>query len=388
MATLNLTEITRPGKEDRAKLLVNKVFQKSKQENNFMTTKGLFYADKLYIDGIERKYSTALVKNIVSLKGTRSVLELEGKFAGKRTKTKVKLNELEKTKEFGGQSTGVDGKKKVNLGIVFEKEFVERLEECVSNKKCGGKYSKQASKLLQTVSKAKGSAVKKIVHAGGGNQKRPIVLSGKVPLIEPKQAVKHGEKLTDITLVHANGSETYLSLKYGPSVTFINAGVAKDHFIQDEMKEGLVKSESGKAILDAFGIDNSKFCKVFNDYGKTGGKKPVDPHKETISFNSTLLKPLLQTAIGANYWMIHALENGKVFMWEVSKQRNTQYAKISGDATIFYGGIQGRGKRIDVQFSNQYFDFQMNIRNKQSGLYPSHIMLDYTSKPATGKEEL
>ena len=41
-----------------------------------------------------------------------------------------------------------------------------------------------------------------------------------------------------------------------------------------------------------------------------------------------------------------------------------------------------------IEFSNNFYDFQMNIRNKQRGLYPSHIMLDYTSKPATGKKKL
>ena len=35
--------------------------------------------------------------------------------------------------------------------------------------------------------------------------------------------------------------------------------------------------------------------------------------------------------------------------------------------------------------SNTYFDFSLNIRNKQSGVYPSHIMLDYTTKDAIGK---
>ena len=61
---------------------------------------------------------------------------------------------------------------------------------------------------------------------------------------------------------------------------------------------------------------------------------------------------------------------------------------MTGEGTIYYGGKQGRGKRIDLEFSNNFYDFQMNIRNKQRGLYPSHIMLDYTSKPATGKKKL
>ena len=86
--------------------------------------------------------------------------------------------------------------------------------------------------------------------------------------------------------------------------------------------------------------------------------------------------------------MVHLEKNGSLYFWHVTKARNSQYSQVTGDATLFYGGKQGRGKRIDLEFSNQYFHFQMNIRNKQSGLYPSHIMLDYDSKPATGKVRL
>ncbi len=32
--------------------------------------------------------------------------------------------------------------------------------------------------------------------------------------------------------------------------------------------------------------------------------------------------------------------------------------------------------------------FKLNIRNKQGGLYPSHLMLDYTSKVGTGKQQI
>ena len=69
-------------------------------------------------------------------------------------------------------------------------------------------------------------------------------------------------------------------------------------------------------------------------------------------------------------------------------KRNKAFSKVSGDITIYYGGKSGNGKRIDIEFSNSFFDFTMNIRNKQRGLYPSHIMLDYKSKDAIGKTKI
>ena len=55
---------------------------------------------------------------------------------------------------------------------------------------------------------------------------------------------------------------------------------------------------------------------------------------------------------------------------------------------LYYGGMDGKGKRIDMTFKNSCFEFKLNIRNKQGSLYPSHLMLDYKSLQGTGKEEL
>jgi len=383
MAYLSISEITRKGKEYRSELLVNKVYEKKGQMNNFMTKNGLFHAESIIINNTPEKYTAKLFNKILALNGTRLPLFLEGKYVGKTSKTKVKITEVEKSEEFGGQPSGG---KKVNLGNVFEKDFHDRLVECITGRCCKGKLAKEAKKVIELTSKAAGSPVTHVKHEGGKNTSRPIVLQGNNPIIEPATPEKHGEKLTDITLTHKNGKKSFLSLKYGDTLTFINSGVAKEHFTENDMKDGKVSIKSGKQILKAFGVNNAKFCKVFNDYGKSG--KQIDPHEFKVKLDKTTLKKLLETAIGANYWMVHLEKNGSLYFWHVTKARNSQYSQVTGDATLFYGGKQGRGKRIDLEFSNQYFHFQMNIRNKQSGLYPSHIMLDYDSKPATGKVRL
>ena len=62
-------------------------------------------------------------------------------------------------------------------------------------------------------------------------------------------------------------------------------------------------------------------------------------------------------------------------------------ATITEPITLMYGGKDGKGKRIDMAFSNQYFDFKLNIRNKQGGLCKSHLMVDYKSKSAQANNE-
>ena len=98
---------------------------------------------------------------------------------------------------------------------------------------------------------------------GGANTSRPIKVSSGAPYIAPNRAMSHGELLTDITVTHANKEESYLSLKSTKTITFINAGVSKDYFTQQDMeKNGMVTLKPGIALLDAFGLDNALFCGI------------------------------------------------------------------------------------------------------------------------------
>tara|TARA_Y100000593_G_C4256060_1_gene309710 strand:+ start:42 stop:1205 length:1164 start_codon:yes stop_codon:yes gene_type:complete len=387
MANLSIPEITKSGKEYRTSLLVEKTFQRNGNMNNFMTDLGLFHASSISINRKEyKKFTSSLEGEILNLAGSRgSSLELRGKLAGKKQIVSIPINKIEKGTEFGGQPAG--GKKE-NKGITFEKELYQRFRECIQGKCCKGKYDRQAKHILEATSAAMGSPVKDVKPIGGLNQSRPLVLSGGVPIIDPSSPEDHGKLLTDIDLIHKNGKKSHLSLKFSSTLTFVNSGVAKNFFPEAEIKSGSITNELGKKVLESLGIENELFCKVFNDYGKGG--KMVDPHEVDVSkkVNKQNLKKLLQTAVGANYWMVHGMEGNKVYFWEMPKIKNDAFATISGQITLYYGGTGGTGKRIDITFSNPYFEFKLNIRNKQSGLYPSHLMMDYKSLSATGKQLL
>ena len=114
----------------------------------------------------------------------------------------------------------------------------------------------------------------------------------------------------------------------------------------------------------------------------------VSPHKVDVSkkVNKRMLKQFVQTAIGANYWMVHGMPGGQVYFWKMSSgTKNSDMATIGGKIELLYGGSNGMGKRIDMTFKNSFFEYKLNIRNKQGGLYPSHLMMDYKSLGATGK---
>lgn len=388
MANLNYNEITRDGKEYRAELIVDKTFKLNDKSNNFVTDDGLLVAEylKLNNETVKNIRDSEKAHEVVSrilgmkvLKPNQRKVFVVGKLQGQNTRKEYPLNKLQKSEEFGGQPAGGT---RVNKGIQFEHDFVDVSNKILSGQKYDGKYARQITKIMERTAKEVGSPVVKVEPVGGMNQPRPLAESSGQMYIEPAQHYKHGEKLTDINYIHANGKKSYLSLKYSSTLTFMNAGVVQA-LPAKEIKEGTIKNPLGKQILETFSIDNDIFCDVFNKYGK-GTKFPTVKTR----INATKLKKFLQTCIGSNYWMVHGMDGGKIYFWEMSRERNPMFASVSGNVEIQYGGKQGRGKRIDIVFSNRYFDFKVNIRNKQGGLYPSHIMCDYTSKPATGKELL
>ena len=92
-----------------------------------------------------------------------------------------------------------------------------------------------------------------------------------------------------------------------------------------------------------------------------------------------MIKTMLQYAIGYNYWMVHG-GVGKVQMYQVDKAFMKKASNITGGITVNYGGSSGTGKRIDIHMESSLYKFMWNIRNKQGGTYPTHIMCDYKKK--------
>ena len=67
-------------------------------------------------------------------------------------------------------------------------------------------------------------------------------------------------------------------------------------------------------------------------------------------------------------------------MFEVTESYMKKSAKLTGRVVLNYGGARGVAKRLDIHCESSNYKFMFNLRNKQSGLYPSHIMCDYKKK--------
>tara|TARA_B100000029_G_scaffold478496_1_gene524660 strand:+ start:1663 stop:2820 length:1158 start_codon:yes stop_codon:yes gene_type:complete len=295
---------------------------------------------------------------------------LKGTFDISDIKSKAKLKTVRI--KFGNGSKGNRGVN--NRGNAFETQFATSLEKWYAE----GVDAVSDSEILDAILdldktyKLSDSKWLKVNVVGGENTKRPLDFKGKISITNTKGSGKDiGESVTDITLQKDDGSKIYLSLKFETTTTFFNVGV-RTKLRQAEIDKGLIRDSDGKKLLELFGIDNKRFCTIFNDKVKTqGGKVTTRP-------NASAMKELLESGIGFGYHVIHKMR-GKVLSKKMDESTMKAAAKV-GTCTVHYGGKTGKGKRIDMEMSSPYYKFKLNIRDTQGkDGYPTRMMCDFTT---------
>jgi hypothetical protein len=285
---------------------------------------------------------------------------------------KIKWNGL--NIKFGEGSRGGRGVKSKGLG--FEGTLagdLEKLSKEGLTKQNLDSYNhpQLISKMANELGLKKGNFTVRV--DGSANKPRPLAFSSAGPTVS-FSGESVAETLTDITIIK-QGKEDYVSAKFGGTLTFFNSGVAKT-LPADEIKKGEIKNPNGIALLKTLGIDNKSFCAVFNYYekGKAGQFKP-----KQISADVAKLQNLVSSGIGSGYYYAQA-GKGEDQFFKIDQKYNKKASTVTSEPKVYYGGIDGKGKRIDVVFESDKYYFKVNIRNKQGGLYPTHIMCDYKAK--------
>ena len=212
-----------------------------------------------------------------------------------------------------------------------------------------------------------------VIKESDKNQSRPLTFEGGNPVVKFSNTTA-AATLTDITI--NKGSDTYyLSAKFGSTQTFFNAGLTTI-FPAAEIKSGEVKNSNGRAILETLGIDNKIFCRVFNEYPNTDFSSLSGP---TDKYDVSKMSNLIKSGIGEGYYMVTAGNKGYGF-YKIDSSYTDQASNITSGVNVYYGGIGGKGKRIDVTFESSLYKFKLNIREKLGKLYPTHLMCDYVKK--------
>ena len=207
--------------------------------------------------------------------------------------------------KFGNGSKGNRGAN--NRGNAFETQFATSLNKWFAEgiDVVEDKDVLKAILDLDEIYNLSESEWLKVNVVAGANTPRPLSFDGKIHITNTKGVGKDiGNSVTDITLTKDDGEKIYLSLKFETTTTFFNVGV-RTKLRQSEIDPGEIKDRDGKKLLKLFGIDNKRFCTIFNDKVKTnGGKVTTRP-------NTAAMKELPESGIGHGYHVIHKMK-GKV----------------------------------------------------------------------------
>ena len=318
----------------------------------------------------KRKDPIACSKNPSERKNIKISRSYNGVVSLPQIKQKLKLNEVKLS--FGEGSRG--GRGVNNVGNQFEIDLGKDLNAWWEDNPISKTVNKKVIEEMARMYGWEKAKNFKVEVVGGLNQKRPLIFNGKNVFIGTTGDQNIGKTVTDIT-VTADGRPVYLSLKATGTVTFFNAGVATI-LREDDMKSGNVTDPKAQALLRVLGLNSRRVAAVFNSYG---GELKRFQENVTNKIDRPRLIKMLLSGIGYGFHYVHAKKPTEVHHFKMSKQFMTKLANPS-KAIAYYGGKTSGGKRIDVEVDTPFITLKFNIRNKQGGVYPSHIMCDYSFK--------
>jgi hypothetical protein len=271
-----------------------------------------------------------------------------------------------------------------NKGIDFEKNLEKDFNLLIAEK-TNYFYKDFINAFVDEIAPDK---VKKIEAVGGLNTPRPLALSGDKLYVSVRGGPRRediGDGLADLVVHTSKNKKIPLSLKYGSTVTFFNSGVGKI-FNEEAFKKGdFTQSPVANKLIELLHLDPIRFRNVFMNYkAKDPLAKKGKAEKHEVVVNLTQeqkndLQSFLRTVIGHGYVLVHEHSDHSVSHYNITPDFLKKATKITTPLTVQYP-VGGSAKRVDIRLETEIFKLNFNIRNKQGGILPSHIMCDYKIK--------
>ena len=375
---------------------IGKFIDQFQGEEKFLTKYGLVHALEIRFtrqNKTSTSYKWAVAKSANKLKMIAEWLQINKEkkpravdvmivVHGGQKKFWLPITEFLKTSAYGGKKGS-----KLNKGTKFEKDFYADSVKVLEGVTKGNGYISTIIELNNTLEgimkedismvEGYGNKFAGVLEEGSANKSRPIEKSGNGFIVStPGGATENiGSTLTDITYQYGSAKKpVYLSLKYGPTLTFFNAGVTS-FFPPDQVKAFKITDKDGLDLLAMFDMNMLDFCKSF-----VPRTTPL-PNVKAKKANITAIKELLKSGIGYGYWMVHNTKNHTVDWYEIDETYMNAASTITGDVTVYYGRKNGMGIGVNMTCESSKYKFTFNIRNKQAtGPFPTHIMCDYKKK--------
>ncbi len=328
--------------------------------------------------------------NAINAGGRKGKIEFRIQLWKSSTQARIPLTHFKKTSAYGGKAGAT-----LNKGTQFEKDFYASSVKVLEGATKGNGFittvlamDKHFGALMRSnmvtiegkddIDSGKQKVpLSAVLEEGSANQSRPIEPSaGGFIISTPGGATENiGSTVTDITYLYGvDKKPVYLSLKYGPTLTFFNSGV-QSFFPSTQVIAQNITNTDGLNLLRMFNIDPLLFCKSFQP------RNTALPSVVAKNIDKGKIKKLLKSGIGYGYWMVHNDGKGKVDWYEMTESYMNDSATINGDLTIYYGRMNGKGIGVNMRCESKNYNFTFNIRNKQaSGAFPTHMMCDYKKK--------
>lgn len=284
---------------------------------------------------------------------------------------------------FGNGSRGKTGSN--SRGFSFEKEVLNDLQ-LYANGKSDFKHKALIEDLKKIV---KPNEIKEIILAGSMNTKRPLkITNGNLLITSSDRSYNIGREVADIIIKKKSGDDLYFSLKFksqaSSAISFFNIGIKK-YLKENEIKEFKIKDENGRAILNFFGIDEKRFCAIFNGFANKN--IPIDPKykkQEVVDSKAdkSKIQMLLRSGIGQGYYVIYQIGNSYE-VENIDKKYLDSITKIKA-VKILYPEI-GKSKYLQIRIDTTKYKFNIHIRNVLGGIYPTTMNCYYSGQSSKGK---
>lgn len=212
--------------------------------------------------------------------------------------------------------------------------------------------------------------VVKVVAEGGENKKRPLKYENGNWKVGDADGTNYdiGATVTDLTLTtkkKQNESVIYLSLKTSGTTTMSNLGVKKI-FPKNEIQNGTILTNVGLKVLETFGIDNARFCRIFNEAYSGNVRSGGDDMNP--KFNRALLQGMIRGSIGYGYHYTHK-QGSKIKNFPMTKQLCDRATTVNS-VIVHYGGKTGTGQRVDITVKTPVMELKFNIRDTSGSSDP------------------
>ena len=114
---------------------------------------------------------------------------------------------------------------------------------------------------------------------------------------------------------------------------------------------------------------------------KTTKTPTIPEHRESYSIKGQAkrnLQNFIKSGVGKGYWMVHRDKTG-LHVYNINDKYLKDASTLTSDnINIDYGGKDGTGKRVNIDFSTKEYDFSVNIRTKSgTEIYPGYANGDY-----------